>query len=353
MSDTITGTDQTQPDTGAQASEEARIWAELDAADAASGDDRNPGVGGDGDGFETPTNEQISDSGDGGRSPHATDGSASQAQPGKGADGQAGTATTATDPWANAPAEFRKLYEDEIAVWRGRVAGQDRKIGQLNARLLASPSGQSAPAKAGGGTAAGGAGTGGTKPTALDDDPDLKKLTEDFPEIAAPIRKVLEASEANVRTVQQQLGAMQAGEREAILTANEDWIVGEHPDFVQVATSPQFKAWAQDLSPDLKAILDRNGKRIVDPQGADAMMKLFKMQHAASAGARPGAATTQQGGGTGPSISGKRTRQMESSSAGHHGGGPRVTTEPPGEMTEQQAWEFYEREEERARRRAG
>ena len=343
MSDTTTGTEQTLTGNAAYAAEESRIWEEIAANDAAGADaGRDPDAGTGNDTLTTETTE-ASDSGDGGQAPHAADGGALDAQPGNGADGQAAAKTQATDPWAKAPAEYRKLYDETVAEWRKRVAGQDRKIGQLNARLLAT----GAPAKAG---STGGAGT-AAKPANLADDPDLKKLTEDFPEVAAPIRKVLEASQANVHAVQQQLSAMQAGEREGILSDNEAAVLDRHSDFVTVASSPEFKAWTDGLSPSLKAILAENARRIVDPMGAIAIVDLFKAQHAGTAGARPGAVTAQAGGGTG-NLSGKRARQQESSVAGHHGGGPRVTTDPPGEMTAEQAWEHYERQEAAQKRRA-
>lgn len=340
MSDTITGAESHQPDDAALAAEEDRLWAEADAADAAASDARNPDAGAGDDDQDGDQNSSGSED-DGGQSPHATDSDADKAQPGQGADGQAGAGGQVTDPWAKAPAEYRKLYEEEVTELRRRLAGQDRKIGQLNARLLSPAPVKGKDDKAGTGTEA----------ARLADDPDWKKVEEDFPEIARPFMRELERRDASVQTLQQQLGAMQAGERETVLLDNEQAVLDRHSDFVQVASSPVFREWADGLSPALKSILSQNAQRIVDPQGAIAIVDLFKAQHADSAGAGPGAAPANSQG-TGSNLSGRRTRQLEAAASAPHGGGPRVSSQAPGEpQTFDEAWDLAEREDAAKKRR--
>jgi len=338
MTYTITGSQPEPSDAAAVEAAESAAWDEMEATDAAAAgteEDRNLDEGADN---NDQTNNDGSEAVTG--NPAESPGGALDAQPGANQPGGQGPQTT-PDPWANAPEGLRNEHD----TLKRRLSGQDRTIRQLNARLLASSGTPGPGAKPG---------TGGdaSKPDpakgSLGDDPEWRRIEDEYPDIAKPLRAAVEASNANLETVSIKIAAMEAGEHEALLSYNEQALLETHPDFVSVVKSQEFADWSQGLSPSLQVILRENAKSVVDLVGATAIVDLFKAQ---TAGAAAGAAQAGSGQGTGSNLSGKRERQLEAAQAAHRGGGPRIVDgTPPDNMTEEEAWAFYERQDSHKRR---
>lgn len=82
--------------------------------------------------------------------------------------------------------------------------------------------------------------------TVPEDDEDLRTLAEEYPDIASPILRKIEAVQEQVNKSRQQLEE----ERQAdVLKRHFDTIRGAHPDFDEIVTSDEFEGWLSNQSP--------------------------------------------------------------------------------------------------------
>ncbi len=350
MSDTVTGAGQENPDDAAaiEAAESA-AWDELEAAEASdTAGDRNPDEGAGQAGDNPDDDEDTSGQSDAGSKAAggSDDGGAARAQPG--ADG-AGTAKKPDDekpdPWANAPEELRTLRNAEIEERDRRIKGLDQKLGRTIAALQTAKAQQGAAAPAAkAGTAGSRAkpdGSSGTGSGAFDSE-SFRRLAEDYPDLAGPIREVMEAQAAQIQSLTNQLGQMSAEDLNAAMEKNEEILAQDHPDFLDITATRQFHDWAKQQPLFVQEGLKRNHDSIVDPAEASKILSMFKAEAGIATGAAAGAARAGDGKGTGATTPGRRQRQQDAANTSRSSGPRTVVGEPPADADEDQLWDYFE-----------
>ena len=181
----------------------------------------------------------------------------------------------APDPWANAPPELiaerdRLQKERDEAEHRAksdasRVAALSRKLQQLS---MAPPSATPAPS---------------AEPTeaqkALDDK--IKKLREDYGDIADPLVELIEAQKAELDSVRTTLHGLNAAQQAQVIAQEEQALEARHPDWRNIAQSPDFSSWLQ--------IQPENIQRLAnswDARETSVVLTLFKAENVEAGGQR-------------------------------------------------------------------
>mgnify|MGYP000619163009 CR=1 FL=1 len=169
--------------------------------------------------------------------------------------------------WSKAPPEFKAAYEKEMAEkstmekrLKGQLSGQSRRI-----RELESSSRPAAPQPAADEDEGGD-----------DDDEELKRLREDYPDLASPILDRIEV----LQKQNAELLRTEEGRREAVEEAKNQELLADHPDFYDYIgkNRDEFDAWlAEDDTPvGFIRIVNANYEGITDPAGAAKVFSAFK-----------------------------------------------------------------------------
>ncbi len=185
-----------------------------------------------------------------------------------------------TDIWAKASDELKSAHnevEKERDDWKQRYKSLEGRVPTLNRnynralnenevlkRKLAAYEGDAATKPEGNGK------------SGVAEDPDFKALANEYPEIAAPIQKLLEKAEANQAAFSERLGQMDASQHEDHVVAQQDVLAGKHTDWQQIGADENFHNWVATQPRMIQEALRRNFDEIVDGEEAAAVIELYK-----------------------------------------------------------------------------
>ena len=256
----------------------------------------------------------ASDGGDEPATP-ADDPTAQQAgDPGQAAGDPAPAGAPTEDVWKDAPPALRAQFEElqrSQAAMAGRVSVADRRANLLEQQLRA--------ANAGSGTTTKGDDAQSIS-TALENDPDVKQLQEEYPEVAGPMLKVLSkiaARQEQMAAPVQQIEQMRA---QADTQARYAALTERHPDWQQYANDAR---WGEFLAAQPQFVRDMHARNldVSDPDEAADVLTRFKGFIGATATPSPPSAPTAD-----PK---KRQRQLDAARDGGSSGGGAATSGVP------------------------
>lgn len=220
--------------------------------------------------------------------------------------------TPAPDIWANATPE-QIAERDRLAAerdkhkasdfsQRGRLGAMQRR---LNAYEASKAAPRAAPAAEDGQEPA--SPQGAATPSGADDAlaAEIKRVTEEYPDVAGPLVKMLEAHRAEMAALEQRVRpVLDQGDEQEI--ARQYAILSErHPDYVEVARSPDFHGWLQDQPDAIRKLADS-----FDGRESSVVFTLFKTERdlakgAGGAGAEPADPNPK------PDLDARRREQLE------------------------------------------
>jgi hypothetical protein len=237
----------------------------------------------------------------------------SEGKPGSAEEGEAGkkdqaaapapAQTQSDDIWANAPPEVREAYQREQALWQhrlasttGRLSAADRELARLRKERETAPQGQQAGNEG--------------QPAAQADSPfaseKIKKLKEEYGEIADPILGLIEDQARELAALKAPVAEV-AQQRDNTLREREiETFIGAHPDWERYVNDERYLPWL-DAQP--KAVQEAAQRAINVEDGQEAAWLLGQFKAFVSASA-PAPQTT-------PSQDPRRQRQL---AAGRDGG---------------------------------
>lgn len=267
---------------------------------------------------DTPPNEGREEEGgdEGGQSAAGNEGqAASDTNPGSDAGGEQQGQEQTPDIWANAPAEARAAYEaaqrDLVALQHykrsneGRVAAFQRRIAELE---------QAAPKPAQGQQQ-----TGAENAPAYLQSEEFKRFQEDYPEVAGPIAAILQAQAQQIENLNQTFSGLSQEQQERVLAEQETLLAGQHPDWLEVTSSPSFGEWVAKQPRFVQEGIVRNGHGIVDGDEAARILSLYKADTGATQLPATGGKST---------IEARRKRQLQSATS-VPSRGPGAASGPP------------------------
>lgn len=234
-----------------------------------------------------------------------------------------GDATQATQPqgggqgatddiWSTASEQQRAAYqaaqqrlqslEHDSRSNRGRVGALQREVDTLKKQLAAST-------KAAGST--------GQDPDSTD--ADIRRLQEEYPEVARPVLKELSSlrtqlSQALTRLDQRDSTEAQR-DREQALDREEQALTQMHPDWMQVTGNPAFTKWLETQPRYVVEAIQRNGEAIQDAAEAGDIITRFKAHQGMGAATAAPSASGATATGAPANLAARRQRQLESGAA--------------------------------------
>lgn len=186
------------------------------------------------------------------------------------------------DIWADAKPEHKAAYEavakerdDKVAHARrigGTVAGYQRQVDSLKRELDEARKGKPSDTKT---DDKGTSNAGGS----ILDDPDIKKATDEYPEVMRPLNKVLERLERRAANAERELGGISDEKRQAHLVEQSRIVVSAHPDYSQIAKSPEFTDWYRKAPTYIQEGVRRNAQKVVDGAEVSHIVKLYKLEN--------------------------------------------------------------------------
>lgn len=238
----------------------------------------------------------------------------------------------APDIWANAPdelrAEFQRLEKEKAAALH-KAASDANRVAALSRKLQnitnAQTSSATAPDKA---TEA---------KEALDDK--IKQLREDYGEIADPLIELIESQKTELNQVRTALSGMGEAQQAQMVAHEEAALEGAHPDWRQIAQSPDFAGWLS-VQPD-------NIQRLAsswDARETSVALTLFKTDRIAATG---GMEQSRQAPHSADAATGARRSQQLEGGRDVRSRPASATSEPPDDFDA--AFKYFE---EKRRRKA-
>jgi hypothetical protein len=329
--------DTIHPVTGADDEESQKIWDDLNKADAAEA--ANAEIEAD---PTPPADQPPADA--------SADAPADTSDPAPPADKAAGDAAT-PDTWANATPEQRAAYDaatrklnETNELYRrsaGTVSGLQRKINALEAQLGGKPQPKA-------GDKPGDTPKDEKKPTSILDDPRLKKVGDEYPEVIGPLMEIFAESEKRTETLARKLDGMAAESRGRHIDDQVEFVLSQHPDYGNLRKSKEFKAWREQAPAFVHDAIGRNAQEVVDGQEVAAVIEMFKLQTGYGRSPAKPPASTPAPGTTQPAVSDKRKAQLESAAA-PRGSAPAPRTGQP--ETDEEWWKHFEEQDRKAARR--
>jgi hypothetical protein len=245
--------------------------------------------------------------------------------------------TPKDDPWATVDPALRQQYEairrekealdHRLRSDAGRVARYQREAEELRRRV------QSAPQEP-------------TKP-ALDPRDALKRMTDEYPELAEMLSPVIADLSGRVDTV---LSAEQSRQEQA-LAQEEARLAEQHPDWQSILNQngDRFAAWLESEAPvAIYQAAHRNANGIANAQEAAKVVAAFK-QHI-GIGAQPNAPDAAASTPPAPQAD-RRQRQLAGAAAPPRSSQNRPTVSGiPAEGDPEAIWKAFDIEEARQRR---
>lgn len=215
------------------------------------------------------------------------------------------------DVWKDVPeaarAQFEKLQRDFQAA-SGRLSAADKRANQLLQQLqqTSRQNGEQAPSDGSGQPT-----TPAGARAALESD-DMKRLREDYPEIAAPITAALGAIAQQVESLAAPVQSLNEQHIHQETQARYDALAQHHPDWQQYSTDAR---WANFLAQAPQYVRDMHARNVdvSDPEEAADVLSRFKAFIGVTATPTPAPGPTP----TPPAADPRRQRQLD---AGRDGG---------------------------------
>jgi hypothetical protein len=303
--------------------DEAALWNEIEQAESQGAEPPPPAQGREPEAteadpaFETDDNEADTEARD--AAPAASQDAAGEQQ-------------APSDIWSSAPPELKAAFEEErrartnlehaIRSDRGRLSAMQKKLDELSRN---SPNPAHQPVRG---------------ESADDRNERLRKLAEEYPEVAQPLLDEMDALRSTVTSLQ----SVEEERAKQAYAYQEQVLATEHADWQQVLSQngATFAAWLDDQPKAVRDAAQANANRIVDAKAAADVVGRFK-QFIGIAGQQqqPAAAGNPQ-----PSLSDKRQRQLAASAT------PRGVRRPvasgiPEDGDEEAIWAAFEAQEAR------
>jgi len=242
----------------------------------------------------------------------------------------------APDLWANATEEQKAAFEAATAdahKWKsneGRHAADARRIAELESQITSPPAGD------------------GDDPTltATFESEDWKAVESELPELAAPLKLVLEGMQAKNRALETELSTFSDERRDKILEAQKEIVSSAHSNWEDV-TDDNFVQWVGSQPNHVRAMFNRNAERIIDGEETAHLVTLYKQSDSytaptpppdqGSAPANPPAAPVNGDGG--PSKRDRETQRRLEGNTNVPSRGPGAPSGPPDEYDD--AFDHY------------
>lgn len=266
--------------------------------------------------LEQGTEAPAAAAGDEAKAPEATPAEPASTGPagdqGQAAGDPAPAGAPTDDVWKDVPeaarAQYEKLQRDFMAA-SGRLSAADKRANQLLQQLqqTSQQGGNQAPAD------------GSTQPTtpagakaALESD-DMRRLAEDYPEIAGPIKAVLGAIAQQVESLAVPVQTINEQHVQQESQARYNALAQHHPDWQQYASDAR---WANFLAQAPQFVRDMHARNVdvSDPEEAADVLSRFKAYIGVTATPAPTPAPTPT---PTPAADPRRQRQLD---AGRDGG---------------------------------
>lgn len=319
IEDDATDLDQTAAD--AVSEDDAALWAEFEAADAAAdgkpadGDDDGADDFADGDdNGDDAGDDADADAGNAGDDGAATDTAA---------------ATAAASAWDSAPPELRNEYEalaakaakleQQARSATGRATGFQRRYEELQKAAQPRKTNDADRAEV---------------------EAALAALKDDYPEIAQPLQKALGALEGNVKELadaEDRRRQAATEELNSFVEAETSQVLEQHPDYLEVlgSNADKLAAWIDDQPRRLREAFTRNAETIVNAAEANEIVSSFKAYLGQPA-------ATPADPGRNQSLSSKRERQLASTASPSSRHRRPTVSGIPEEGDPQAIWEAFE-----------
>ncbi|WP_022727229.1 hypothetical protein [Fodinicurvata sediminis] len=344
--------------------DEDALWSEFDEAEqSAASDDA-------GEGSPPPDEGRAEDAGDEWSAADAesaqdrdNDSASDNGQaPDGNASGEAETGDTQqndTELWANATPEQRAAFEaaqqekerlqHQLRSNSGRISALQRQLNEIQA-AQANPQQQAASSEAAGQQGQGEGQEGEGQEDGFLASEDWQSFREEYPEVAAPLEKVVGNLQAEITRQNKELSAIGQERRQSALEEQADLLSEAHPDWQEVTSNQAFVDWLNDQPRHIREAAYRNGQDIVDAEEAADVVGRFKAQQQSQGGGpTQQAAPRSNGQGSGNNkLAGKRQRQLESASA-TRSRGPGPATGIPEDGDPEQIWKQFDEMERRTR----
>lgn len=238
----------------------------------------------------------------------------------------------ANDIWAQAPPELKAAYdavqsrvtqlEQLDSTQRGRISKLMKDMKALNEMLegqsSAPATGSDAPNK-GASAPAPAKGKKSLREELLED-PELKKVREEFPEVAVPYEKLLGRLADRLEGIEGTVSTVKKNTEEDVLEREGRVLIEAHPDYPEAIASNAFQIWLYRAPKEMQEIAMANGDVVRNGKAVATLMENFKKDTnwtgsgaATAPAAAPAAAT--------PQPSPTSTRRERAASA--------VVSEPP------------------------
>ena len=248
---------------------------------------------------------------------------AAQAQPA--GDTPPASETPNDDVWSKVDPEVRALHEQamrdaelRLKAVQGRQSASDKALRETRERLAELEARGGQQPEAGQESQGDGTQAGTERETAL------AALREEYPEIAEPLLAEMAEMRAQLASIQQPIGEMQADKDAALAAEQEQIVTSKHADWESIRTDERLYGWAQSQPRAVQEAMMRNGEGgIVDGLEVAWVVDLFKRDMGigvqSAPDPRPDPAPQNQ----------RRERQLANGRDASGGSGPSVATGIP------------------------
>lgn len=249
--------------------------------------------------------------------------------------------------WTKAPPEVRAAYDADLAAW----TRDKEQLEQQNTRMRGQVSALARKGRPTPTPATGSAPDAGDraqpKPVRRMSAEDLKKVREDYPELA-PVVESVESLHEETERLRASNAAENAHRTEAYYDDQFNQLLGLHPDYEQIVRKPDgtpnkdFIDYVAAQPEWFQELVNKNGKELEDLKAADFVMRSYKDAHgiAVSSSSQP---QSERSAPSNP-MAARRAEQLRGSTAVSSRGGASGSG-PPDDF--EASFEFYSTQKKR------
>ncbi|WP_042700713.1 hypothetical protein [Azospirillum sp. B506] len=150
-------------------------------------------------------------------------------------------------------------------------------------------------------------------------DADIRRLQEEYPEVARPVLAKLSSLQTQLSQALTRLDQRDSTEahaqREQALDREEQALTQMHPDWMQVTGNPAFGKWLETQPRYVVEAIQRNGEAIQDAAEAGDIITRFKAHQGMGAATAAPSASGATATGAPANLAARRQRQLESGAA--------------------------------------
>jgi hypothetical protein len=106
---------------------------------------------------------------------------------------------------------------------------------------------------------------------------DWKTVSEELPELAAPLQRLFQSNEAKSAALEKELAAFSDERRTQVYDTQFNIALDAHPDLVAVTNDPAFVEWAGGQPAFVQQMIGRNAENIIDGAESAHVVGLFKL----------------------------------------------------------------------------